>query len=72
MASDPITLWQVDGEKVGAVADVIFLGFKVTVDDGCGHYFKRHLLLENNTLTNLDNILNSRNITLSFPWWLSW
>ena len=37
MASDPITLWQVDGEKVGAVADVIFLGFKVTVDGDCSH-----------------------------------
>ena len=72
MASGPIITWQIHGETLETVINFIFLGSKITVDDGCSHYIKRHLLLERNTLTNLDNTLNSRDITLSFPWRLSW
>ena len=45
MASDPITLWQIDGEYVRTVSDFIFLGSKITVDGDCSHKIKRHLLL---------------------------
>ena len=45
MASSPITSWQIDGEKVEAVTDFIFLGFKITADDDCSHEIKSHLLL---------------------------
>ena len=45
MASSPITSWQIDGEKVETVTDLIFLGFKITVDSGCSHKIKRNLLL---------------------------
>ena len=62
MASGPITSWQTDGETV---ADFIFLGFKITADGDCNHDIKRHLLLGRKVMTNLDNILNSRDITLS-------
>ena len=61
MASDPITSWQIDGETVG---DFIFLGSKITVDGECSHEIKRHLLLGRKAMTNLDNILKSRNVTL--------
>ena len=46
MASGPITSWQIDGETVETVADLIFLGFKITADGDCSHEIKRHLLLE--------------------------
>ena len=72
MASSPITSWQIYGETMETVTNFIFFGSKITVDDGCSHYIKRHLLLERNTLTSLDNTLNSRDITLSLSWWLSW
>ena len=65
MASGPITLWQIDGETVEAVADFIFLGSKITADGDCSHEFKRWLLLGRKVMTNLDNILKSRDITLS-------
>ena len=65
MASGPITSWQIDGETVTTVTDFIFLGFKITADDACSHEIKRHLLLERKAVTNLDNILKSRDITLS-------
>ena len=65
MASGPITLWQIDGETVEAVADFIFLNSKITADGDCSHEFKRWLLLGRKVMTNLDNILKSRDITLS-------
>ena len=52
MASHPITSWQIDGETV---ADFIFLGSKITVDDDCSHEIKRHLLLGRKVMTNLDS-----------------
>ena len=64
MASGPITSWQLDGETVEREADFIFLVSKITVDGGCSHEIKRHLLLERKVITNLDSILKSRNITL--------
>ena len=64
IASSPITLWQVDGEKVETVTDFIFLGSKITVDGDSSHKIKRLLLLGRKAVTNLDSILKSRNITL--------
>ena len=64
MASDPITLWQIDGETVETVSDFVFLGSKIIVDGDCSHEIKRHLLLGRKVMTNLDNILKSRDITL--------
>ena len=65
MASGPITSWQIDAETVETVADFIFLGSKITADGDCSHEIKRHLLLGRKVMTNLDNILKSRDITLS-------
>ena len=64
MASGSITSWQIDGETVETVADFIFLGSKITADSDCSHEIKRHLLLGRKVMTNLDSILNSRDITL--------
>ena len=64
MASSPITSWQIEGEKVEAVADFIFLGSKITVDGDCSLEIKRHMLLGRRAKTNLDSILKSRDITL--------
>ena len=64
IASGPITSWQIEEEKVEAVTDFIFLGFKITVDSDCRHEIKRHLLLERKAMTNLDSILKSRDVTL--------
>ena len=64
MASGPITSWQIDGETVGAVADFIFWGSKITADGDCSHEIKRCLLLRRKAMTNLDSILESRDITL--------
>ena len=64
MASGPITLWQIDGEKLETVADFIFLGSKTTADHDCSYEIKRCLLLGRKAMTNLDNILKSRDITL--------
>ena len=63
-ASGPITLWQIDGETVETVTDLIFLGSKITADGDCSHEIKRHLLLGRKAMTNLDSILKSRDITL--------
>ena len=63
MASDPITWWQIDGEKMETVADFIFLGSKITADSGRSHEIKRHLLLGKRAMTNLDSILKSRDNT---------
>ena len=65
MASGPITSWEIDGETVETVADFIFWGSKITADSDCSHEIKRCLLLGRKVMTNLDSILNSRNITLS-------
>ena len=64
MASGPITSWQIDGETVETVTAFIFLGSKITADGDCSHEIKRHLLLERKTVTNIGNILKSRDITL--------
>ena len=64
MASCPITLWQIDGKTMETVADFIFLGSKITEDGDCSHEIKRRLLLGRKVMTNLDNILKSRDITL--------
>jgi len=65
MASNPITSWQIEGEKVETVTDCIFGGFKITADGDCGHEIKRRLLLGRKAKTNLDNILKSRDVTWS-------
>ena len=64
MASSPITSWQVDGETMETVRDFHFLGSKITADGDCSHEIKRHLLLGRKTMTNLESILKSRDITL--------
>ena len=64
MASGPTTSWQIEGEKVEAVTDFIFLGSKITADGDCSHEIKRCLLLGNKAMRNLDSILKSRDITL--------
>ena len=64
MASTPITSWQIDGETMETVRDFIFLGSKITADSDCSHEIKRCLLLGRKAMTNLDNILKSRDITL--------
>ena len=64
MASCPITSWQIDRETVETVADFIFLGSEITADGDCSHEIKRHLLLGRKVMTNLDSILNSRDISL--------
>ena len=64
MASSPITSWQTDGKQMEIVADFIFLGSKITADSDCSHEIKRHLLLGRKAVTNLDNVLKSRDITL--------
>ena len=63
MASDPIILWQIDGETIETVRNFIFLGSKVTADGQCSHGIKRCLLLGRKAMTNLDSILKSREIT---------
>ena len=64
MASGPITLWQIDGETMETVTDIIFLGSKITAGGDCSHEIKRRLLLGRKVMTNLDSILKSRDITL--------
>ena len=64
MASGPITSWPIDGETVETVADFILGGSKIAADGDCIHEIKRCLLLGRNVMTNLDSILNSRDITL--------
>ena len=64
MAFNAITLWQVKGEKVETVTGFIFLGSKITADADCSLEIKRRLLLERRPMTNLDNVLKSRDITM--------
>jgi len=63
-ASGPITPWQIDGETMETVTDLIFLGSKITADGDCSHEIKRRFLLGRKVTTNLDSILKSRDITL--------
>ena len=64
MASDPITSWQTDGQKVEAVTDFIFLRSEITAEGDCSHGIKRYLLLGRKAMTNLDSILESRGMNL--------
>ena len=64
MVSSPITSWQVVGKTMATVTDFIFLDSKITADGDCSHELKRHLLLGRKVMTNLDNVLKSRDITL--------
>ena len=64
MASGPITSWQIGGETVQTVKDLIFLGYKFTPDCDCSHEMKRRVLLEREVMTSLDSLLKSRDITL--------
>ena len=64
MASGPITSWEIDGETVEMVSDFIFRGSKITTDGDCSHQIKRRFLLGRKVMTNLDSILESRDITL--------
>ena len=64
ITSGPITSWQIDEETMETVRDFIFLGSKITAEGDCSHEIKRHLLLGRKTMTDLDNILKSRDITL--------
>ena len=64
MASSPITSWQIEGEKVEAVTDFLFLGSKFTLNGDCSHEIRRPLLLGRKAMTNLDRVLKSRDIIL--------
>ena len=64
MASGPITSWQIDGETVETVSDLILGGSKITADGDCSHEIERHLLLGRKVMTNLDSIFKNRDITL--------
>ena len=63
-ASGSITSWQIDGETMETMTNFIFLGSTITADGDCSHEIKRHLLLQRKAMTNLDNMLESRDITL--------
>ena len=64
MVSGPITSWHIEGEQIETVSDFIFGGSKITADGDCSHEIKRRLLLGRKVMTNLDNILKSRDIIL--------
>ena len=64
IASSPVTSWQIDGETMETVTECIFFGSKITANGDCSHEIKRCLLLTRKAMTNLDNILKSRDITL--------
>ena len=63
MASSSITSWQIDGETMETVTDLIFLGSKITADGDCSHEIRRRLLLGRKAMTNLESLLKSRDIT---------
>ena len=65
MASGSISSWKIDGETMETVTDFIFLGSKITANGDCSHEIKRHWLLGRKSMTNLDRILKSRDVTLS-------
>jgi len=62
MASNPITSWQIDGETMETVRDLIFLDSKITADGDCSHEITRHLLLGRKAMTNLDSILKAETL----------
>ena len=64
MASSPMTSWQIEGIKVEAVTDFLFLGSKITEDGDCSYEIKRHLLLRRKAMTNLDSVLKNKDSTL--------
>ena len=64
MASSPITSWQIHGETMETVIDLVFLGSRITANGDCSHEIKRHVLFERKAMTNLDSILKCRDITL--------
>ena len=64
MASGPITSWQIDGETMETMTDIIFLGSQITAGGDCSHEIKIHLLFGRKAMTNLESILKSRDITL--------
>ena len=64
MASSSVTSWQIEGQKVDAATDFLFLGSEIIVDSDCSHEIKRHLLLGRKAMTRLDSILKNRDITL--------
>ena len=64
MASDSIISWQIEGEKVEAVTDFLFLSSKITADDDCNHEIRRQLLLGRKAMTNLDSVLKNKDVTL--------
>ena len=64
MASGPITSWQIDGETVDTLTDFLFLGCKITADSDCSHKIRKHLPLRRKTMTNLDSVLKSGDVTL--------
>ena len=64
MTSGPITSWEIDGETVETVSDLIFWGSKITADGDCSHEIKRHLLLGRKVMTTRDSVFESRDITL--------
>ena len=63
MASSPITVWQLEGEKVKVVTDILFLGSKITMDGDYSHEIRRQLFLGRKAMTNLDSVVKSRDIT---------
>ena len=63
MVSSPITSWQIEEERVEAVTNFIFLGSKIIADGDCSHEIKRHLFLGRKAMTNLDSLLENRDIT---------
>jgi len=67
MASAPITSWQIDGETVETVSDLIFWGSKITADGNCSHEMKRCSLLGREVMTNLDSIIKSRDFVNKVP-----
>ena len=69
MASGPITSWQIDGETMETVTDFSFLGSKITADGNCSHEVEKCLLLGRKTMTNIDSILKSRDITWLTKLW---
>ena len=64
MASGPIIAWKIEGENVEVVTDFFFLGSKITVDNDYSHEIRRQLLLGRKTMTNLDSVLKSRDMTV--------
>ena len=69
MASGPITSWQIEGEKMEAVTDFLFLDSKITADGNCSHEIRRQLFLGREAMTNLDSMLKPKTFTLTTKVW---